>query len=270
MSQCFRSVSRAFVAQYTPPPPPHAPARSLIRRRRSLPRPRPPARPIGFLYQNRHERLTQTKGRAGGRGGGLAVGGDGTDNNNWAAVAQVERGLHSEISHLITCSHKIVVGTNICRVKGASACRAEAQTAQCDAFLLLLWTVHRDNDGDRGRRELGPPPWHWPFLPPSVPLHERLVAPVVAPPTFNGDGSLARSIRTFGGEGGKVCPLLISLPAARVPSHPNSKVPTYPSRLVPWLKYPEDMTCPECVSIVSLVKYTSLDGDGRTRTDRVD
>ena len=149
---------------------PHAPARSLIRRRRSLPRPRPrpPARPIGFLYQNRHERLTQTKGRAGGKGGGLAVGGDGTDNNNWAAVAQVERGLHSEISHLITCSYKIVVGTNICRVKGASACRAEAQTAQCDAFLLLLWTVHRDNDGDRGQRELGPPPWHWPFLPPSA------------------------------------------------------------------------------------------------------
>ena len=115
-----------------------------------------------------------------------------------------------------------------------------------------------------------------PSLPPSVPLHERLVAPVVAPPTFNGDGSLARSIRTFGGEGGKVCPLLISLPAARVPSHPNSKVPTYPSRLVPWLKYPEDMTCPECVSIVSLVKYTSsMDrapcvGRRRTRTDRVD
>ena len=133
-----------------------------------LPLARPPARPIGFLYQNRHERLTQTKGRAGGKGGGLAVGGDGTDNNNWAAVAQVERGLHSEISHLITCSYKIVVGTNICRVKGASACRAEAQTAQCDAFLLLLWTVHRDNDGDRGRRELGPPPWHWPFLPPSA------------------------------------------------------------------------------------------------------
>ena len=34
-----------------------------------LPLARPPARPIGFLYQNRHERLTQTKGRAGREGG---------------------------------------------------------------------------------------------------------------------------------------------------------------------------------------------------------
>ena len=243
MSQCFRSVSRVFVAQYTPLPPPptrrtHPLAHSFAARR-----PRPPARPIGFLYQNRHERLTQTKGRAGGKGGGLAVGGDGTDNNNWAAVAQVERGLHSEISHSITCSYKIVVGTNICRVRGAYACRAEAQTAQYDAFLLLLWTVHRDNDGDRGRRELGPPPWHWPFLPPSLPpslpLHERLAAPVVAPPTFNGDGSLARSIRTFGGEGGKVCPLLISLPAAHagpIPSQlqsPNLPIQARPMAEVP-------------------------------------
>ena len=115
-------------------------------------------------------------------------------------------------------------------------------------------------------------------LPPCVPLHEGLAAPVVAPPTFNGDGSLARSIRTFGGEGGKVCPLLISLPAARVPSHPNSKVPTYPPRqrtsrrpLVPWLKYPQDMTCPECVSIVSLVKYcTPRQWIVPRWTDRVD
>ena len=29
------------------------------------------------------------------------MGGDGTDNNNWAAVAQVERGFHWEISHSI-------------------------------------------------------------------------------------------------------------------------------------------------------------------------
>ena len=137
LSQRLQGLRGAVHAADAAADAPHAPARSLIRRRRSLPRPRPrpPARPIGFLYQNRHERLTQTKGRAGGKGGGLAVGGDGTDNNNWAAVAQVERGLHSEISHLITCSYKIVVGTNICRVKGASACRAEAQTVQYDAFL---------------------------------------------------------------------------------------------------------------------------------------